>query len=271
MNFKDLIAKAKQEKAANIGKLETKKENSNSSDENLFNSNNEIEIIETQLRESVNSLKEPLLTSFQVAEDLYYIPNFLSSEQSNDLLRLINSDPSLWLKLSSRSLLNFSINHEANEHVHPLPSYLEPFEHLFESMHSKLNQDSFVFNFNHVLINKYSPGEGIMPHTDGELYFPVVFSISLQSSLIISFKERLKTEEIGVKVAKTMARILLEPGSLVAFTGKWYKDCLHGIDSVQEEKYGDLANKKLIKSKFSSEDDVLVRKLRTSLTFRQER
>ena len=33
---------------------------------------------------------------------------------------------------------------------------------------------------NHVLINEYLPGQGILPHTDGPLYVPIVVTISLQ-------------------------------------------------------------------------------------------
>ncbi len=40
---------------------------------------------------------------------------------------------------------------------------------------------------NHVLVNAYLPGEGIMPHEDGPLYHPAVCILSLGSPAILRF------------------------------------------------------------------------------------
>lgn len=49
-----------------------------------------------------------------------------------------------------------------------------------------------VFNkvkANHVLVNEYLPGQGIMAHTDGPLFYPVITTISLGSHTILRFHE----------------------------------------------------------------------------------
>ena len=33
-------------------------------------------------------------------------------------------------------------------------------------------------DINHVLVNEYKPGDGIMPHTDGPAYVPIVATIT---------------------------------------------------------------------------------------------
>lgn len=38
---------------------------------------------------------------------------------------------------------------------------------------------------NHVLINEYEAGQGIMPHEDGAAYFPVVVTVSLGASIVL--------------------------------------------------------------------------------------
>lgn len=38
---------------------------------------------------------------------------------------------------------------------------------------------------NHVLVNEYEPGQGIMPHQDGPAYWPVVATVSLAAPIIL--------------------------------------------------------------------------------------
>ncbi|KAG8143648.1 hypothetical protein E2320_000842, partial [Naja naja] len=40
---------------------------------------------------------------------------------------------------------------------------------------------------NHVLVNEYQPGQGIMPHEDGPLYYPTVTTINLGSHTLLDF------------------------------------------------------------------------------------
>lgn len=53
----------------------------------------------------------------------------------------------------------------------------------------KIYQDVRLFPspINHVLVNEYLPGQGIMPHQDGPAYFPVVAIISLGSPAVMRF------------------------------------------------------------------------------------
>lgn len=56
--------------------------------------------------------------------------------------------------------------------------------------------DSGIVNSNgdtydHVLINKYEPGEGILAHKDGPLYQPFVCILSLGSSAILNFSRKI--------------------------------------------------------------------------------
>ncbi len=52
---------------------------------------------------------------------------------------------------------------------------------------------------NHVLLNEYTPGQGILPHTDGPLFFPVIATVSLGSHTVLDFyRETKKSEEAEV-------------------------------------------------------------------------
>lgn len=59
---------------------------------------------------------------------------------------------------------------------------------------------------NHVLVNEYRPGEGIMPHEDGPAYYPMVATVSLGAPIVLDIFE--KGEE-GLGEARY--RIVQEP------------------------------------------------------------
>jgi alkylated DNA repair protein alkB family protein 6 len=103
---------------------------------------------------------------------------------------------------------------------------------------------------NHVLINEYKPGEGIMPHEDGSAYAPVVATVSLGSTLCLELTskpmpegESSSTTINDVDLASSSAiksgiptRILQEPRSLLITTGHAYGELMHGITSVEVDE-----------------------------------
>ena len=85
---------------------------------------------------------------------------------------------------------------------------------------------------NHCLINEYLPGQGIMPHEDGDAYFPVVATVSLGGSLVLDVTEKRKD---GGSEGPRRWRVLQEPRSLLLTTGSAYTDTLHGIAETTED------------------------------------
>jgi alkylated DNA repair protein alkB family protein 6 len=91
---------------------------------------------------------------------------------------------------------------------------------------------------NHCLINEYLPGQGIMPHEDGDAYFPVVATVSLGGSLVLDVTEKRKTDgDVATEDLKELKRwrVLQEPRSLLLTTGSAYTDTLHGIADITED------------------------------------
>eukprot|EP00931_Biecheleriopsis_adriatica_P058868 TRINITY_DN35130_c0_g1_i2.p1 TRINITY_DN35130_c0_g1~~TRINITY_DN35130_c0_g1_i2.p1 ORF type:complete len:281 (-),score=54.89 TRINITY_DN35130_c0_g1_i2:6-848(-) len=79
---------------------------------------------------------------------------------------------------------------------------------------------------NHVLVNHYQPGQGIMPHTDGPAYQPRAAIVSLGSAVVFDFW-RDHAHTAGGE-APTLS-ILLPPRSLLVFSDEAYCSHLHGI------------------------------------------
>jgi alkylated DNA repair protein alkB family protein 6 len=89
---------------------------------------------------------------------------------------------------------------------------------------------------NHVLLNEYQPGQGILPHTDGPAYASRTATLSLKSDTLLNFTKRLRPEQVGVVDNSPKVQLLLEARSLVVFEEEAYLDYCHGIemDTVQE-------------------------------------
>jgi alkylated DNA repair protein alkB family protein 6 len=121
---------------------------------------------------------------------------------------------------------------------------------------------------NHVLINEYLPGQGIMPHKDGPAYHRVVCTVSLASSLCLDLYGN---REDGTIENEPRWKILQEPRSLLITTDSLYTDYLHGISDFKEDV--DLgpttvSNWDLLRSPDEIVNGRLERRTRTSLTYR---
>jgi hypothetical protein len=74
---------------------------------------------------------------------------------------------------------------------------------------------------NHVLINFYPPGGGIMPHEDGPRYFPVVNILSVGSGCVMNFESKKDGRRI---------KVFVPPRSLLQFKAEVFTDFRHGIE-----------------------------------------
>jgi alkylated DNA repair protein alkB family protein 6 len=128
---------------------------------------------------------------------------------------------------------------------------------------------------NHVLINEYQPGQGIMPHEDGAAYHPIVATVSLGGHIVLDIydkrKEDLDETHDGETIRRPLYRILQERRSLLITTDKMYTEYLHGIaEKLTDDDLGSetIANWGLLGNRADFENGSYERALRTSLTYR---
>ena len=119
---------------------------------------------------------------------------------------------------------------------------------------------------NHILVNEYHPGQGILPHTDGPAYIAQTATLSIgHSDVLLKFVPRLHTEDIDRIKVEMVEEVLLEGnGSLVVFSNDAYSQYTHGIDDLTEE----VASSKCINAECGTR---VQRGHRISLTFRHAR
>lgn len=208
----------------------------------------------------------------------FYIADFISEEEERFILEKIASAPKpRWKQLSHRRLQTWPSDLVQNRLLDaPLPTWLDepvmsrmlsvPLSadngtmHLFESSPHKRP--------NHVLINEYPPGVGIMPHKDGAAYHPVVCTVSLGASLCLNIY---KSKEDGALDPEPAYRILQEPRSLLITTDDLYTQFLHGIADIKEDvglSAETVANWDMLRAPGSFANGENLRATRTSLTYR---
>ncbi|SGY12250.1 BQ5605_C011g06440 [Microbotryum silenes-dioicae] len=113
-------------------------------------------------------------------------------------------------------------------------------------------------NPNRSLIPRYLPGQGILAHTDGPAYAPIVTTLSLGSHTILQFTPRkndptpsdekvdstapLNSFELASnsKEQSETFSLFLPPRSLILLQDTLYEDWLHSIESKKEDTADDL-------------------------------
>ncbi|KAF8900126.1 hypothetical protein CPB84DRAFT_1680744 [Gymnopilus junonius] len=180
-------------------------------------------------------------------EDAFYVPNFITPEEEQYLIRKICESPQpLWKSLANRRLQTWGGEITTKGTLVPQP--LPPFVNKFPDLVSRIKATGFFKNSPHaepnqIIMNEYLPGQGIMPHEDGPRYYPVVATLSLGSHAVFHYY-RYQAEADGDAVSSGQGRsinmipvssVLLEPRSLIISSGSIYTSHLHGIDALEED------------------------------------
>ncbi|KAH6610719.1 hypothetical protein Trco_000739 [Trichoderma cornu-damae] len=199
----------------------------------------------------------------------YYLPSFISEDEERLILDKIAAAPRpRWKQLTHRRLQTWPSDLVQDRLLDaPLPSWLEspvvsrllslPLSaaagtvgHVFaESPHGRPN---------HVLVNEYPPGIGIMPHK----------LISLGASICLNLH---RSKEDGALDPEPAWRIIQEPRSLLITTANLYTDYLHGISDIREDldlSANTIANWSLLRDPGAFASGRSARQTRTSLTYR---
>ncbi|CAK7213757.1 hypothetical protein SCUCBS95973_001907 [Sporothrix curviconia] len=216
----------------------------------------------------------------------FYIADFISEEEEQHILQRVEAAPKpRWKQLSHRRLQTWpsDLLHDKLLDA-PLPPWLVdpvitrllsiPVHCQRNDADGGIDRRDNIFSGsphqhpNHVLINEYPPGVGIMPHKDGSAYHPVVCTVSLGASLCLNIY---KNNEDGTLHSEPVARILQEPRSLLITNDNMYTDYLHGIADIEQDvdlSPSTVANWDLLRSRDPFVSGQSTRQTRVSLTYR---
>ena len=168
-------------------------------------------------------------------ESVFYIPNAISPVQELQLMESIScSAPhgsNVWKYLKNRRLQSWGGN---EENMEGLPAWLSDISVSLV----KCGTFSASDKPNHVLINEYEAGSGIIHHTDGPVYRDTVAILSLESPCLMTFKHKLESHEIGHHGSDDVFSVLLQPRSILIFKEAVYTHFMHGIENVRSDTIG---------------------------------
>lgn len=208
-------------------------------------------------------------------KDLFYIPNILNEVNASLLRERILAEGACndkWVSLRNRQCQVWS------EQDAGLSSHPDRYPQWIQCISEQLTRDG-LFTVeqapNHLLVNQYPDiGGGISHHTDGPDYLDLVCIISLGGPTVMTFKERLNTEAIGVLEAKEPYKLILEHNCMLVFSKEMYTNYLHGIYPDGEAVGGDLIDSSYVNTHLINDQEMLQsgtikRGGRISLTFRR--
>ena len=159
-----------------------------------------------------------------VPKTMHYLPNFITPAEEQQLCNEIDAQPKpKWTVLSHRRLqthpsaltaTNVLLAASPSSPSSPqsaLPSWLAVLVPRMQALGMWASSPHRAPN--HVLVNEYRPGQGIMPHEDGPAYYGCVATVSLGAPIVLDIYE--KGSAVGGPDRVPRWRILQEPRRFV--------------------------------------------------------
>ncbi|GET93595.1 hypothetical protein, conserved [Leishmania tarentolae] len=200
---------------------------------------------------------------------IYYIPDYISVAEEAQILSLIQGTPEdLKSKLTKRTCQEWGCTMcESCQKSFVSDANMPPWVQEFIDMQVYDGLFTPTTFPNSVRIHEYHQGDGIGPHCDGPIYVPMVTVLSLASSCVMSFYPKQPLYEnhpmdhyndtfkfsdgdIGRRVP--LQSVVMEPRSLLIFSGEGYYHYPHGISDKAEEVltpeiFGEVVNRRFLR------------------------
>ena len=184
-----------------------------------------------------------------------YCGEFLTLAEEEALLKTFSEDDEMWTRVTGGRLV----------------AAFETFPPVLASVARQLP----VEKADHILLNSYAPGQGVMPHTDGPAYESVAAVLSLGQDRLLYFAPRLAPDQVGHASSNPTSAILLRRRSLLIFQDDAYLHHTHGLDDLIHDPSESVNQRapcaNLDAAHAQSGDIIRVSHRRLSMTFRRRR
>lgn len=172
-----------------------------------------------------------------VPSTCFYIPEFITEAEENLLIHNIAKTSAVrWTQLKNRRLMNFGgVPTQKGMIAEEIPVYLQTY--LDKVNELKIFGDAKA---NHILLNEYRAGQGIMSHFDGPLFYPTITTISVGSHTVLEFHQpRSDNENVDPSNTQPAFKLLVERRSLLVLKDDLYHRFMHSISEVEKDDLSD--------------------------------
>lgn len=188
---------------------------------------------------------ETNLNAINRVNGLVYIPNYVTESEERNIIEILNK--SHWTADLDRHVQHYGWVFEIDDRSIQKPRYVSVLPDWASQIASKFIKDKLTDkNLDYILVNEYSPDDGLGAHVDFPSCFGAeVISLSLSSAWVMTLRNPKTLEKVN---------ILLEPRSLLVLTSDARYLWTHSFKKGKMQKFN---GEKSIRSK------------RISLTFRE--
>ena len=159
---------------------------------------------------------------------LNYLPHYLSGEEQEQLLAIIDRKP--WLTDLKRRVQHYGYRYDYRRHTVDRSLFLGPLPQWAVALAGRFVDEGWTPRPpDQLIVNEYAPGQGIAMHVDCVPWFgDPILVVSLGSPCVMLFS-----------LPRTGRRLplLLEPGSLYVMQGKARYEWEHGIMARKSDVY----------------------------------
>ena len=157
-----------------------------------------------------------------------YVPEYIDKDEHDHLSRYVNSE--IWLGDLKRRVQHYGYKYDYKAHyvdysmkIGDLPEWVMP-------LVQRLKNEGYISELSdQLIVNEYTPGQGIASHVDCEPCFgETIISLSLGSPCVMEFTNKESKEKIEV---------LLEPRSLVVMKDEARHQWTHGIPAKKTDNF----------------------------------
>jgi alkylated DNA repair dioxygenase AlkB len=169
---------------------------------------------------------------------LTYIQNFISAEEQDHLLDIIDHEP--WSNALKRRTQHYGYKYDYTKKKIDDSLYLGPLPDWLNEYTAKLVDKGYFYELpDQVIVNEYLPKQGISKHVDCvDCFTNTIASLSLLAPCTMDF------EHISTLNKKS---IFLEPQSLLVLIGEARYNWLHSIEPRLVDRRVSLTFRKIIK------------------------